>query len=288
MQPRDLRVKGANGAELHLLEWSTEGVPMLLLHGFGNEAHIWDDFAPIVAPYYRTIALDHRGHGQSDWDPEQRYELDALVDDVEAVTAALGIERMVLVGHSLGGRVSTLFAGRHPTRLAGLVIVDIGPEVDARGSLRIRQDVESNIEPVFASVEEYARTLSLSYPAATPEALRRMALHGVRRRADGRFELVIDPVWRGATAGRAGSADAEQQEESVRQRMWGALAALPCPVLVVRGAASDILSPEVADRMVDEVLQNGRLAVVPQAGHSVMTDNPPGFNEAVGSFVLSD
>jgi len=288
MQPSDLRVKGSQGGELHLLQWSTEGVPMLLLHGFGNEAHIWDDFAPIVAPHYRTLALDHRGHGQSDWDREGRYDIDLLVDDVEAVTAALGIGRMVLVAHSLGGRVATVFAGRHPERIAGLVIVDIGPEVDLRGSLRIRQDVESNLSPVFDSIEEYARALSLSYPAATPDALRRMARYGVRRREDGRFELVMDPALRGITAGRNASAEAEQQENALRQRMWDALAALPCPVLVVRGAASDILSAEIADRMVDEVLQNGRLAVVPQAGHSVMTDNPRGFNEAVASFVLSD
>ena len=288
MQPKDVRVKGSTGGELHLLEWSTEGVPMLLLHGFGNEAHIWDDFAPIVAPHYRTLALDHRGHGQSDWDPEGRYDIDSLVDDVEAVTAALGIERLVLVAHSLGGRVATVFAGRHPGRVAGLVFVDIGPEVDLRGSLRIRQDVESNLSPVFVSVEEYARALSLSYPSAQPEALRRMAQHGLRRRRDGRFELVMDPALRGITAGRSASAEAEQQETALRQRMWDALAALPCPVLVVRGAASDILSPETADRMVDEVLQNGRLAVVAQAGHSVMTDNPRGFNDAVASFVLSD
>ena len=89
MQPADLRVKGSSGNELHLLEWSREGVPMLLLHGFGNEAHIWDDFAPIVAPHYRTLALDHRGHGQSDWDREGRYDIDSLVDDVEAVFAEL-------------------------------------------------------------------------------------------------------------------------------------------------------------------------------------------------------
>ena len=98
----------------------------------------------------------------------------------------------------------------------------------------------------------------------------------------------MDPAWRGITAGRSGSVDGEQQEESLGQRMWDALAALPCPALVVRGAASDILSPETADRMVDEVLKNGRLAVVAQAGHSVMTDNPRGFNDAVASFVLSD
>jgi pimeloyl-ACP methyl ester carboxylesterase len=288
MQPVDLRVKGSQGGELHLLEWSTEGVPMLLLHGFGNEAHIWDDFAPVVAPHYRTIALDHRGHGQSAWDPEGRYAIDLLVDDVEAVTAALGIERVVLVAHSLGGRTATLFAGRHPERIAGFVLVDIGPETDPRGSIRIRQDVEANMQPVFASPEEYARTLSLSYPAATPEALRRMARHGLRRRGDGRFELAMDPAWRGLTSGRSASADIEQEERMLQQRMWDALAALTCPVLVVRGAASDILSPEIADRMVEDVLQNGRLAVVPQAGHSVMTDNPSGFNDVVATFVLSD
>ncbi len=287
MEAVDLQVEGSRGM-LHLLEWSRDGVPMLLLHGFGNEAHIWDDFAPEVAPHYRTLALDHRGHGRSEWDPEGRYEIDPFVDDVEAVCEALSIERVVLVAHSLGGRVATLFAGRHPGRLAGLVLVDIGPEVDPRGSLRIRQDVETNLSPVFASRDEYARALSLSYPAATPEALRRMAEHGVRERADGGFELVMDPALRGITAGRAGEADAEAQERALVERMWDALAALPCPALVVRGAASDILSPEVADRMVDEVIPNARLAVVPQAGHSVMTDNPRGFNEAVCAFVLSD
>ena len=90
MQPKDLRVKGSTGGELHLLEWSSEGVPMLLLHGFGNEAHIWDDFAPIVAPHYRTLALDHRGHGQSDWDREGRYDIDSLVDDVESAASVGG------------------------------------------------------------------------------------------------------------------------------------------------------------------------------------------------------
>ena len=90
MQPTNRRVRGAHDLKLNLLEWSAEGVPLLLLHGFGNEAHIWDDFAPSVAPHYRTLALDHRGHGDSDWDPERRYEHEAMVADVERVTAELG------------------------------------------------------------------------------------------------------------------------------------------------------------------------------------------------------
>ena len=105
MEPVSKHVTGAHGNDLHLVEWSQEGVLLLLLHGFGNDAHIWDDFAPAVAPYYRTVALDHRGHGDSAWDPELRYEHEAMVEDVERVCDALGIDRLVLVGHSLGGPV---------------------------------------------------------------------------------------------------------------------------------------------------------------------------------------
>ncbi len=287
MQSVSRFVPGSQDLRLHLLEWSRDGVPLLLLHGFGNDAHIWDDFAPSVAPHYRTLALDHRGHGDSAWDPERRYDHMSMLEDVERATEVLGISRLVLVGHSLGGHIATLFAGRYPERLAGLVIVDVGPEVDARGRLRIRMDVEAQPSPVFGSVAEYARALSLAYPAATPAALARMAQHGLRLREDGRYELKMDPALRGIFSERESPEQAEAREREFAQTSWDALAKLPCPTLVVRGAASDILSPDVADRMVDEVLPRGRLAIVARAGHSVMTDNPEGFRQAVCDFVLS-
>jgi len=289
MESRSRRVPGSDGIDLHVLEWSQEGVPLLLLHGFGNEAHIWDDFAPAIAPHYRTFALDHRGHGDSSW-PEAGvagYDLEKLVDDVEAVTRGLGIERLVLVGHSLGGRVSTVFAGRHPDRLAGLVLVDIGPELDPRGVMRIRQETEQSVDPSFATLEEYARLLSLHYPAAKPHAIQRMARHSARRRDDGRWILKMDPALRGGMARPEDPEEAAAREERLIQQQWDALRTVPCPTLVVRGAASDVFSADTADKMVDEVLQNGQLAVVPQAGHSVMTDNPDGFRDAVTGFVLA-
>jgi pimeloyl-ACP methyl ester carboxylesterase len=283
MEPTSHRVPGAHGLMLHVLEWSREGVPLVLLHGGGNEAHLWDDFAPCVAPHYRVLAVDQRGHGDSDWDPQGRYDSDAMADDLEQVLAAFGIDRFVLIGFSMGGRAGMVFAGRHPERLAGLVLVDIGPELDARGRMRIGQEMTENRAPVFASIEEYARLLARNYPAGGAEAIQRMARHGLRQRADGRFELKSDPKLRSE---RGDPATYAQAEAALAQRMWDALAKLPCPTLVVRGAASDILSPEVADRMVDEVLQKGRLAVVPRAAHSVATDNPKGFEEAVAAFVL--
>jgi pimeloyl-ACP methyl ester carboxylesterase len=283
MEATSHRIEGAHGLELHVLEWSTEGVPMVLLHGVGNEAHLWDDFVPAVADHYRVLALDQRGHGDSDWDPEMRYDAESMADDLEAVLAATGIERLVLVGFSMGGRVAMTFAGRHPERLAGLVIVDIGPEIDPRGVSRIGADMATNRAPVFTTVDEYTAMLSLNYPAGQPHALRRMALHGLRQREDGLYELKMDPKLRGE---RPRDAEAQAKEEAFIRKQWDALAKVPCATLVVRGAASDILSPEIADKMVDEVLANGRLAVVPQAAHSVMTDNPKGFEDAVCGFVL--
>ena len=285
LEPRSFRVPVTDGLELHVLEWSTEGVPLILLHGHGNEAHLWDDFVPCVAPHYRVLAVDQRGHGDSDWDPDGRYDTEFMIRDLEALTAALEIDRFVLIGFSMGGRVSMGFAGRHPERLAGLVLVDIGPELDARGVFRIGQEMETQRAPLFSSLDEYASLLSLNYPAGQPHALMRMARHGLRAREDGLFELKMDPKMRGA---RPVDDEARAREEAFVEEQWRALAALPCPTLVVRGAASDILSPEIADKMVDEVLQKGRLEVVPQAAHSVATDNPRGFEEAVSRFVLGE
>jgi pimeloyl-ACP methyl ester carboxylesterase len=288
MEPQSLRLQGADGLALHAIEWSREGVPMLLVHGFGNEAHIWDDFAPRVADAYRVLALDLRGHGDSDWDSEKRYDYANHVSDLEAVTAQLGIERMVLVGHSLGGRVAMLYAGRHPDRIAGLVIVDSAPELDARGTTRIRMEVAEHRAPLFEKVSEYETLLAHNYPAATPEALARMAEHGLRKRDDGKYELKMDTAYRGVDGPRLGAEAMAAREAEHVASMWAALRALEAPTLVVRGAASDIMSPDVADRMVEEVLRRGSLAVVARAGHSVMTDNPEGFAEAVCRFALGE
>ena len=289
ISPRSLRVPAADGLELRVLEWSTEGVPLLFLHGFSNEAHIWDDIAPVVAPYYRTIAVDQRGHGESDWHPEAAYSFDDMADDVEALLAHFDIDRFVLVGHSMGGRVSMCFADRHPERLAGLVIVDTGPVHDPRGIARISMEVGAHLDPSFASVAEFAELCAHNYASATPDALRRMAEHGVKQREDGRYVLKMDPKIRDFGARTPDDPEErERVEKEMEARMWDALAKQSCPTLVVRGAASDILAADTADKMVDEVLVNGTLAVVPRCGHSVMTDNPRGFAKAITSFVLGE
>ena len=285
MTARSIELPGSQGLKLHALEWSREGMPLVFVHGFGNDCHVWDDAAPQVAPYYRTLAIDMRGHGDSDNDPEGRYDHGTMSFDLEAALDHLGIERLVLVGHSMGGRVAMHFGGRHPERLAGLVIVDSGPDLDTRGTTRIRMEAES-AELVFDSVRDYERMLIELYPAAKPATMARMAKHWLRERPDGRFEPKLDPSFR---KWRQPGQSADEMRAYMKQeaeQLWKALEVVSCPTLVVRGAASDVLSPETADRMADDVLANGQLAVVAQASHSVMLDNPEGFNEALVGFVL--
>ncbi len=290
MEAKTHRVPAADGLELNLLEWSGDGTPMLLIHGFSNEAHIWDDFIETVAPFYRVLALDLRGHGDSDWHPEAAYDYDDHVRDLECVLNHLEIDRVVIVAHSLGGRASMLFGGRHPERIAGLVIVDSAPELDPRGTARISIDTAQNQDPSFSTVAEYERMLVHAYPAATASAIRRMAKHGLRETEEDRWVLKMDPAMRSAMnpEDEERMTEIAERHERYREEMWDSLARISAPTLVVRGAASDIVSAEVADRMVDDVLPQGQLAVVGQAGHSVMTDNPEGFAKAVGDFVLGD
>ncbi len=284
MQPSTRRGPGKDGLEINFIEWSTEGTPLVFVHGFGNDAHVWDDIAPVLAPHYRVLCLDLRGHGDSGRDPDSNYDPESMAADLECVFDSLGIERLVLVGHSLGGRVSMRYAGRNLDKLAGLVIVDTGPEHDPRGTTRISMDIQESSHS-YDSIQEYERVLVRQYPVTPPAALSRLARLWLRERPDGRFELKLDP---NLMKGRARGSAEEQRKRSREDAdlLWETLKKLPCPTLVVRGAASDILDADTADRMVDEAIPNGKLAVIGRAGHSVMLDNPGEFEKVVCEFVL--
>jgi pimeloyl-ACP methyl ester carboxylesterase len=300
MQPHDIELPGASGVRLHALEWrpsestaldgtgheTGKGVGLVFVHGFGNDAHVWDEIAPAVAPHYRTVAMTLRGHGDSGSAPDGDRSTPAMASDIDAATQALGLERFVLIGHSLGGRVAMTFAGRRPERLAGLVIVDSGPDMDARGTTRIRDETRAQLsrpDPSFASPEDYLRVLEAQYPAARHATLEKLAHHWTRRRDDGRYVMKLD--LRPPTGPALDPETRRKRAAEEKDAMWAALRALPCPGLVVRGAASDVLAADVADAMV-EAMPRGTLVTVPRAGHSVMLDNPEATIDAICGFVL--
>ncbi|HVC32696.1 MAG TPA: alpha/beta hydrolase [Chloroflexota bacterium] len=109
----------------HVRVWSDEGHPIVLLHGLASSSHVWDLVAPLLAPRYRVVAIDQRGHGESD-KPETGYDLPTFVADLRGIVGALELQRPALVGHSWGGNLALQYAVTYPADVSHLALVDGG------------------------------------------------------------------------------------------------------------------------------------------------------------------
>jgi pimeloyl-ACP methyl ester carboxylesterase len=114
-----------NGIRLHYLDWGGSGTPLILIHGIGDNAHIFDDLAPLLSDQFRVLAYSRRGHGHSDA-PTGPYDLSTLVEDLKQFMDSLKVEKAHLLGWSMGGNEITQFAGRFPERVHKLVYLDSG------------------------------------------------------------------------------------------------------------------------------------------------------------------
>lgn len=274
---KSLRARSSDGLELEVSAWRTDGRPVLFVHGFSNDRFVFEDVARALSAEARPIAHDLRGHGDSDWSIPRRYHLHDHAGDLWAVLEALELDRVALVGHSLGGNVATLFAARHPERVEALVLVDTGPSLSADAWRWASADV-SELARAYDSIAEYRRLLAFAYPMGSEAALDRMARTSLFRRRDGRYEPKLDP----ALLDLLGSEDQLQQIEA---ELWDALAKLRCPVLLARGERSAMLSPDVARRMTRQVLCHGRLVEIPGAGHAVAIDSPAALAREIDAFL---
>ena len=148
-----------DGLRFHYREWGDANAqPLVLLHGFGSQATSFDHFAAAMTDRCRVLALDQRGHGESDW--AESYAAEAMVEDVGRFVAALGLKRLDLLGFSMGGRNALAFAAAHPETVERLVIVDMGPEIVMSGAMRIRsmvstRDVFDDPAEVFQGAQAY-------------------------------------------------------------------------------------------------------------------------------------
>lgn len=265
------RTMGGAAVELRGWEWPGNPPATLLLHGIGNYGRYWDFFADAVAGRLRLVATDARGHGESGR-PADAYAPQEFVADALSVLDALALDRAVVVGHSMGGTHAIRLAAAHPERMERLVIVDAGPEPMAEGSERARR-LSLGRPDRFANAEEalaYVRRTSPGYG----EDVYANRMRWLFREGEGGL------AWRSSHDALASILSGVRHGD-----LWDLLRAIRCPVLLVRGTRSNVLSAEVAQRMI-KTLANGRVIEL-DAGHNVALDRPKELADAVVKFVVS-
>jgi pimeloyl-ACP methyl ester carboxylesterase len=264
------------GLRFHYREWPCDkpgARDLVLLHGYTGHARSWDSFAAAMSANYCVLALDQRGHGETQWAPPDAYGTPEMVEDLKAFVAAMGLQDFALLGLSMGGIVSFGYAGQRPAELAQLVIVDIAPEVDISGLKTIQNNVSRS--DVFGSREEAFVRARADNPVP-PEAHHRYRVdHSLMRTADGRWTYRYDRALRDPSNRREGITPEEG---------WRLVANIGVPTLLIRGENSDILSRGVAERFVREVA-DCRLVEVEGSGHPVPLDKPEAFLEVVRDFL---
>ncbi len=282
MKPAAQRVEyhGARGVRLRGDAWGDPAAPpVLFLAGGGQTRHAWGNTAIEVSTRgWFAIALDLRGHGESDWAPDADYSLEAFVEDLRGVVDALG-RPPVLVGASLGGITGLLLAGEHdPHAFSALVLVDIAPRMEPEGVQRIVQFMRNHLDG-FATIEEAAAAVASYLPhRPRPRDLSGLAKN-LRRGPDGRYRWHWDPQF---VVGPK-RPDASQQPA----RLLAAARRLVVPTLLVRGRMSDVISPESVAEFL-EAVPHARFADVSGAGHMIAGDRNDAFSAAVLEFLAQE
>jgi pimeloyl-ACP methyl ester carboxylesterase len=265
--PGQSRFVGVNGLQLHYLDFGNASKPPLIcIHGLSGNAHNFDGLAPHLLDDYHVISIDVRGRGDSAWGPPGEYLPTIYVNDLSLMLNALELHRVTLVGTSMGGIISMIFAGGYPERVTRLVLNDIGPEVDPAGLKRITgyfTEAPQNFKDM-AEVAAYYRA-NYQYLAAAPEPeLLEFVRWAVKPTDDGRLTWKIDPAVRNIP--RTGAAARPMD-------MWVPYARITARTMVIRGAESDILSRDTADRMC-RVLPGSKLVEIPGVGHAPTLSEP--------------
>lgn len=286
IEPRTHRLT-ISRLQLSIAEWGDPSAPPIILqHGGRDHARNWDWVAQAFATGHRVIAPDLRGHGDSAWAVDGRYELMDFVEDFAGIVAALDLPPCPIVGHSLGGNVTTRFAGLYPDRVTRLVNIEgLGDSPDRAARIaaedpldRLRKGIERRAALAARSPRDYPshaalvarlRTADQRLDAGTVEHL---ATHAARANADGTLRIKHDPA--------LGFDTAIDIPAEVKTMMW---AAITCPVLLVYGAESWASNPADDGRAAH--FRNARVELFDRAGHWVHHDRRDDFIASVRGFL---
>jgi pimeloyl-ACP methyl ester carboxylesterase len=258
------------GREVHFTEWGAQHAEVVVAwHGLARTGRDMDDIAAHLAQRWRVICPDTIGRGLSQWSPhpDDEYQLAFYAAQARSLLDQLGIAQCRWLGTSMGGAIGLhAAAGALAGRISRLVMNDIGPELAAPAVERIRSYAGSPASfATIGELEQYFRTIYKPYGQLSDAQWRRLTDTSVRRLPDGRVTPHYDPAMV-----RQFSAHPSDYDQ------WAAWDAMSIPVLVLRGADSDLLLPDVAEAM----RNRGPRAVVvtiPGCGHAPALNTPAQF-----------
>lgn len=286
-EPRH-RIVDSQGLALHYLEWGEPvGEPIVLVHGFLDQAHSWQFFVDALVKRSRRplclVAPDCRGHGDSGWvGAGGYYHFPDYVYDLDCVITAMGLTRFHLIGHSMGGTISFLYAGTFPERLSKLVLIEgVGPPgmdfTDApprmAGWIREMRDRGRSHFREYSSLAAGANQLQQTNPRLKKEFAFDLARAGMKQNEKGKWVWKFDPLHRTASPQPFYAA---QALEFFRR--------IACPVLIVDGKESRQTRRTDKQQRYDAIADR-RHATIANAGHMVHQDNPEQLAEVVASFL---
>lgn len=261
---------------LHHLDWGGHGRhPVVLVHGIRLHAHVWNHFSRRFRDRFHIVALDQRGHGDSGWGgSEDGYHIEQLYGDLRAVVQARGLTRFTLIGHSLGGMVSMLYAHRHHDELERLVLVDI---TAGRPSVLPGTDLsrisETPSPQDFDSPETATAYLGKLMTLAPYHMVEESVRHGIRLRDNGRYTWKYDPVL-----------FRRRRPPTATMDFWSLVSSIPIPTLLQYGSHSQVVTPELAARMA-QVMPRCSVERIEGAGHALFTDQPESFAASIERFL---
>jgi len=269
--PYASRFVDAGGLRLHYLDYGAAGRPaMLCVHGGAAHAHWFDFVAPGFSADYHLRALDLRGHGDSAWAEPPDYAYPRYASDLAEVVEKLELRDFVLIGHSMGGMVSLVYAATYPGRVGRLVVIDTTMRM-AEERVAALRDVGNRQGSSYATREEFVARYRLR-PAGTtaaPEIIRHLAQNSGRQLGDGSWRHKFD---RNVYAGR---------ELMDGLPWWNHIS---IPALLVKGERSQRITPQVYFE-VKARCPHVELAEVRHSDHHVTLDNPSGFVHGVKAFL---
>ena len=264
-----------NGLKLHYIDYGREGRPyLILLHGLNGNAHAFDVVAANLTASHHVIALDLRGHGDSQWGPPDGYTPPNYLGDIGSFLKGLSIEKASFIGSSMGGAMAMIFATLAPNLVDRLVLNDIGGEIVIEAPDPAQPALSDRRFRTIADATRFYRE-SFHPVALLPELVAaRLTSDSVKIGADGMLVWKTDPaVNSGAGTGGASGSRVIQ--------MWSFYQKVKAPVLIVRGAESSALTRETVSKMLS-VLPGTRAVEVPGVGHT------PWLNEPVALQALRD